>query len=545
MYFYSSIVLSTKWSLQIRRIMVPTDDKTSKEVEIGIARPLDGRYGWVIVFAAFMMNFIVFGILNSFGILFVELSEELQTGKAATAWISSITFGTLMVSSPVSSVLSTRHGNRMISIIGSLIAGIGFISSGFTENIYFLYVSLGLVSGIGFGLVYLPFVVSVGIYFEKKKSFAMGISVCGTGVGTFIFAPIVEGLLNEYGWKGSTLILGGIVLNLAVFASLLRPHVNHFDNDKYICINTEETSDPDLYSVPQNVAYDISSNNFSEVSKTCDFDLLTVKTYDAKLFEETEKFLANKQIVLSAICKSNLCPKEEGDFKNVPKEHTFTRILKSALSYYDFSLFKNFIFIIFLFSNFIIMLGLNAPYIYLPDRSQEKGVSKSDSALFISVIGIANMAGRIVIGWLADRKWVNRLLLYSTSMVVCGLATIINPFNDSVEYLMVYSALFGCFSGVFVCLYAIILIDLLGLEKFSNALGIVIMVQGIASFIGPPAAGWLYSKTGNYNTSFYAIGAVLIFGGLLVSLIPVARKYFIKQTLMLDTECEVIEKTYC
>lgn len=53
--------------------------------------------------------------------------------------------------------------------------------------------------------------------------------------------------------------------------------------------------------------------------------------------------------------------------------------------------------------------------------------------------------------------------------------------------------------------------------------------------------GWLYSKTGNYNTSFYAIGAVEIFGGLLVSFIPLARKYFIKQTLKLDSECEVIE----
>ncbi|XP_071165070.1 monocarboxylate transporter 12-B-like isoform X2 [Mytilus edulis] len=448
--------------------MVNAEDKSIKESKIGTARPTDGGYGWVVVFAAFMMNFIVFGILNSSGILFVELSEELQAGKAATAWISSITFGTLFVSSPVSSALSIRYGSRIISIIGSLIAGIGFISSGFAESIYFLYISLGLVSGIGLGLVYLPFVVSVGIYFEKKTSFAMGISVCGTGVGTFVCSPIVEGLLNEYGWKGTTLILGGIVLNLAVFGSLLRPHVKHFDNNKNICLSKERKSHPDFYSVPQNVAYGINSNNF--------------------LFEETEKFLANKQTTPSAIYKSNSRLKEEGDLDNLPKEHTCTRILKSALSYYDFSSFKNFNFIIFLLSNFFIMLGMNAPYIYLPDRSQEKGVSKSESAIFISVIGIANMAGRIVVGWFADRKWVNRLLLYGTSMVICGTATIINPLDDSVEYLIVYSAIYGWFSGVFICLYAIILIDLLGLQKFSNALGIVIMVQGIASFIGPPAA---------------------------------------------------------
>ena len=58
--------------------------------------------------------------------------------------------------------------------------------------------------------MYLPAIVSVSHYFETKRSFATGIAVCGSGVGTFIFAPVSKYLVDEYTWKGATLIEAGI-----------------------------------------------------------------------------------------------------------------------------------------------------------------------------------------------------------------------------------------------------------------------------------------------------------------------------------------------
>ena len=51
-------------------------------------------------------------------------------------------------------------------------------------------------AGFGLGMVYLPSIVSVGYYFEKKRALATGIAVCGSGIGTFIFAPLSEYLLQ-------------------------------------------------------------------------------------------------------------------------------------------------------------------------------------------------------------------------------------------------------------------------------------------------------------------------------------------------------------
>ena len=77
--------------------------------------------------------------------------------------------------------------------------------------------------GIGFGLLYLPSIVMVGLYFDRKRAFATGIAVCGSGIGTLFFAPLAQILIDEYGWKGMTIIMGGLMLNGLVSALIYKP----------------------------------------------------------------------------------------------------------------------------------------------------------------------------------------------------------------------------------------------------------------------------------------------------------------------------------
>ena len=76
---------------------------------------------------------------------------------------------------------------------------------------------------MGFGLMYLPAIVMVGFYFEKRRAFATGVAVCGSGIGGFLFAPLMNYLVTEYGWKGATWITAGLVLNGAVMGALFQP----------------------------------------------------------------------------------------------------------------------------------------------------------------------------------------------------------------------------------------------------------------------------------------------------------------------------------
>lgn len=79
------------------------------------------------------------------------------------------------------------------------------------------------VLGIGFGAMYLPSIVMVGFYFDQKRALATGIAVCGSGIGTFVFAPLGSLLLESYGWKGANIILAGIILNGIVCGAVFRP----------------------------------------------------------------------------------------------------------------------------------------------------------------------------------------------------------------------------------------------------------------------------------------------------------------------------------
>ena len=51
------------------------------------------------------------------------------------------------------------------------------------------------------GLLNLPSIVTVGFYFSKRRALANGIAICGTGIGTFVFAPLASYFVSEYGWK--------------------------------------------------------------------------------------------------------------------------------------------------------------------------------------------------------------------------------------------------------------------------------------------------------------------------------------------------------
>ena len=98
-----------------------------------------------------------------------------------------------------------------------------------------------LILILGFGLMYLPAIVMVGFYFEKCRAFATGIAVCGSGIGTFVFAPFGERLLSIYGWRGAIWIVAGIYLNGAVAGALFRPLKQIKDENKHLHSRTYAT----------------------------------------------------------------------------------------------------------------------------------------------------------------------------------------------------------------------------------------------------------------------------------------------------------------
>lgn len=198
-------------------------DKYEEEVEENVPLPPDGGWGWVVVFASFMCNMILDGIAYTFGVLLTPLASDFQSDKGTVSWVGSLLCGMYMLSGPVVGGLVNKFGCRPVCIAGAVVSWAAFSVSTLSPSVPVLMLTYGFIGGFGLGLIYLPAIVSVGFYFESKRALATGISVCGSGVGTFVFAPLANWLLVSYGWKVSNLVFAAICLLCVIFGALMRP----------------------------------------------------------------------------------------------------------------------------------------------------------------------------------------------------------------------------------------------------------------------------------------------------------------------------------
>ena len=99
----------------------------------------------------------------------------------------------------------------------------------FSQAIYDLQInglgkfSLAPLTGLGFGLIYLPANIGVAAYFHKKRAIATGIASSGIGFGLFIYAPIINLLLEKIGWSLTLMIIGASVLFCIPLGLLFKP----------------------------------------------------------------------------------------------------------------------------------------------------------------------------------------------------------------------------------------------------------------------------------------------------------------------------------
>ncbi|KAH1025337.1 hypothetical protein HUJ05_010079 [Dendroctonus ponderosae] len=182
----------------------------------------DGGWGWVVVFASLILSMVADGISFSFGLLYVEFLKEFEASKSSTSWIGSLFMAVPLLTGPIMSALVDKYGCRTMTIVGGIISAIGFIISSKCYSIGLMYLTFGTLAGLGLGLIYVTAVVSIAFWFDKNRTLAVGIGASGTGVGTFIFSPLTDFLLYEYGWRGTTLILSGCFLNMCVCGALMR-----------------------------------------------------------------------------------------------------------------------------------------------------------------------------------------------------------------------------------------------------------------------------------------------------------------------------------
>lgn len=183
------------------------------------------------------------------------------------------------------------------------------------------------------------------------------------------------------------------------------------------------------------------------------------------------------------------------------------RILTTML---DLSLLKSPSFLILAISGALTMMGFYTPFMYVPDRAIKANIDASTAMFLVSVIGIGNTIGRIVCGLASSLPGVNALVVNNMFISVGGLVTILSGISLTEGYQFFYAASFGLSISVFASLRSILVVDLLGLEKLTNAFGLLLLFQGVAATVGAPLAGAFMDATGSYDASFYLSGSLML-----------------------------------
>lgn len=92
----------------------------------------------------------------------------------------------------------------------------------------------------------------MGYYFERWRALATGIAMCGSGVGTFIMAPLSTYLIKEFGWRNALVVQAGIILCCALCGAMFRPlksiQVTISEDD--IDVEQKEKALPNVFTKP-------------------------------------------------------------------------------------------------------------------------------------------------------------------------------------------------------------------------------------------------------------------------------------------------------
>lgn len=114
-----------------------------------------------------------------------------------------------------------HKGPRLMVIVGSLLFSLGVFLAGFSQNMVMLYLTYGIMMGIGSGMAYGAIVGAAVKWFPDKRGLASGLVVGALGGGPLIMAPLAQALLDtpSLGLLGTFKVLGVVFLVVMLIAA--------------------------------------------------------------------------------------------------------------------------------------------------------------------------------------------------------------------------------------------------------------------------------------------------------------------------------------
>jgi MFS family permease len=178
-------------------------------------------YGWVVLGAAFLIIMIGIGTMFSSGVFLIPLQEEFGWTRSEISMASFFNWIAFGLFSFLCGTLSDRLGTRRIVIFGGVVLGLSLMLSGLTRQLWHLYLTFGLLGGIGVGAFYVPLSALASRWFTANRGLALAIVSGGNGTGILVIAPWARYLISTYDWATAFMVMGALAWIVILPAALL------------------------------------------------------------------------------------------------------------------------------------------------------------------------------------------------------------------------------------------------------------------------------------------------------------------------------------
>ncbi|KAI0839342.1 major facilitator superfamily domain-containing protein [Hypoxylon sp. FL0890] len=201
----------------------PIDALQPINIEVVPSPPKEGLIAWIQVLGAFIINLNTWGLMNSYGAFqtFYQVDMLRSSSSSSIAWIGSTQAFFLFLNSLIAGPLFDAGYLRQLLWVGSLLLVVGMLLTSITSHYWQIFLTQALMTGLGFGCLYLPAPAVVSQHFYASTALAMGTSSTGSAIGGIIYPIIFNQLQPQVGFGWATRVLAFILLATSVIPVFL------------------------------------------------------------------------------------------------------------------------------------------------------------------------------------------------------------------------------------------------------------------------------------------------------------------------------------
>jgi len=292
---------------------------------------------------------------------------------------------------------------------------------------------------------------------------------------------------------GAMVLIGGIMLHLVVSGALHRPlpHCKKYAHTPTQKPAYQETQNEVMQQIDDVKYSNINVNHEKRIDSTCAGSLRSMEKADGTYSKVDSCENINTTY--------DLLEKNE---KSMDRD--IEKIEKKVCSYLDMSLLREPVFIMLGLAQLFHMMATVSIDVLLPDMGRSKGLQEQQAVFLLSSLGIADMVGRLLSGWIYDLPCFRSRfhVLYGMALLVQGSVALVLAYSSTWTSLIITTIVYGFDCGFIVAQRVNIAVYLLGVERLSSSFSLIVAFQGVGVLIGPFTAGYLYDVTCAYLASF-------------------------------------------